>query len=400
MNKNNEQLTSDLSLHISQDDPLRGNRLLNTVIASIGADISRVEKIFGKKVVVVENNKILLTKAITYLGNPHPIFKKRVQLPTWYKEFTNKLKISNPNWEVYIIGVYHYKGNVVFVNFEKEKYLERIMHNSSAHIYVNDLFQAMKYGIFRKIDANGNEIIAIRRNRLREYLTKGVTTENNLFDLFRRFNNGFSFGEWLYALDVIKEMHENAWKKWQETEWAGWFLEYKFNKFTVENKITKKMKYISQKKANEWDFDIYFGEDDFYGDLKASDITKAETPANDKDNLTECICHHDKFWFVIYEHETIKDKDKDGEAAAARVRYIKTVDSSFNKPETSYASRMKHSVKFVKMCIIELNRINYRKVLSDFNQGRQPSGEARKTKFKINKRNIENFVVFRYTYNQ
>ena len=52
------------------------------------------------------------------------------------------------------------------------------------------------------------------------------------------------------------------------------------------------------------------------------------------------------------------------------------------------------------MCIIELNRINYREVLSDFIQGRQPDGAARKVKFKINKNNIDNFVVFRYSYGE
>ena len=46
------------------------------------------------------------------------------------------------------------------------------------------------------------------------------------------------------------------------------------------------------------------------------------------------------------------------------------------------------------MYIIELNRINFREVLNDFNQGRQPNGGARKPKFKITKNNIENFIVF------
>jgi hypothetical protein len=55
---------------------------------------------------------------------------------------------------------------------------------------------------------------------------------------------------------------------------------------------------------------------------------------------------------------------------------------------------MKNSVKFIKMHIIELNRINFREVLAEFNQGVQPSGEKRKPKFKISKNNIDNFIVF------
>ncbi len=61
---------------------------------------------------------------------------------------------------------------------------------------------------------------------------------------------------------------------------------------------------------------------------------------------------------------------------------------------------MKHSVKFIKMTIIELNRVNYAKALKDFNQGHQPDGKPRAPKFNIDKKTLENdnFVVFRYTY--
>ena len=67
-----------------------------------------------------------------------------------------------------------------------------------------------------------------------------------------------------------------------------------------------------------------------------------------------------------------------------------------NKPfdELSYCKRMKNSIKFIKMYIIELNRINFRDVLSDFNQGKQPNGDPRKPKFKISKNNIDNFIVY------
>jgi len=401
MNNDNEQLSADLSLHLAQDEPVRGRCMDDAVIRCIGADICGIDIVLGKRVLAVhiENQKIiLLTKAVTYLGNPHPLFKKRVQLPTWYKEFANDLAAHELNYSICLLGVYHYQGNIVFVHFEESEYLEREMHNSSAHVYVNDLYQAMRYGIFHKIDANGNNVATIRSNRIRDYLLGNEQTDINIFELFRRFNNGFTFGEWLYALDAIREMHAGEWSKWQETEWAGWFLEYRYNKFTIDNNVTNKMRYISQKRDGEWDFDIRFEEDDFYGDLKASDVTKHEAPGNDKQNLTECICQHDKFWYVIYEHETIKDISQNGIASAERVRYIRSVDSSFDKPETSYISRMKHSVRFTNMYIIELNRINFREVLCDFNQGRQPDGKARKIKFMINKRNIENFVVFRYSY--
>lgn len=62
----------------------------------------------------------------------------------------------------------------------------------------------------------------------------------------------------------------------------------------------------------------------------------------------------------------------------------------------SYASRMKHSVKFKRMRIFELNRVNMNEALSAFNQGHQPDGSARKPKFLINKQNIDNCIVYSY----
>ena len=62
----------------------------------------------------------------------------------------------------------------------------------------------------------------------------------------------------------------------------------------------------------------------------------------------------------------------------------------------SYQNKMKHSVNFKRMKIFELNRVNMHETLKAFNQGRQPSGEARAPKFSINKKNIDNFIVFSY----
>lgn len=413
MNIDSEQITLDKSLVVSQDQPLSNKELQACLINVLGENKCRILKIPSRKWVLefINERKVyhLLVRTCTYLGNPHPIFKKRVQLPLWFNKYTKDINKSNPEVDVRYIGVYHYGddfhgNNIIFVDFKKNTYLEKKGHNSSAHVYTNDLFQAMTYGIFTKEDNLGNTISTIRRDKFHAYITNNRSETSSLFELFRKFNHGFTFGQWLKALDVIKEMHENEWHQWRQTEWAGWFLEYKFNKFTIDNNITKQMRYVgsSLKREGDLDFDIRFDEEDFYGDLKASDITKKETPGNDQENLIECIYQFGKFWYVIYEHETIKDSEEtDYKATKERNRYIKSVDSSYDKDEMSYHKRMKNSVKFIKMSIIELNRVNFRNALTDFNQGRQPDGNARKPKFNINKKVLENdnFVVFRYTYN-
>lgn len=412
MNVDSEQITLDKNLVIAQDQPLSDKEQQECLINALGASNCRLVRVPPRKWALEfrKDGKIiqLLVRTCTYLGNPHPIFKKRVQLPTWFNEYTNQMKEERPDVDIRYIGMYHYGDefhgeNIVFIDFHKDTYLLKKGHNSSAHVYTNDLFQAMTYGVFTKEDQFGNTITVLRQDKMFDYLVGKRHPATNLFDLFRLFNSGFTFGRWLKALDVIKEMYENEWSQWRQTEWAGWFLEYKFNRFTIEEHLTNQMRYVgsSMKRDGDLDFDVRFDEADFYGDLKASDITKKETPGNDQQNLMDCIYRYGKFWYIIYEHETIKDSEEnDYEATRARNRFIKSVDPKYSKDDLSYKTRMKNQVKFVKMSIIELNRVNFRGALKDFHQGHQPDGSPRALKFNINKDvlNNDNYVVFRYTY--
>lgn len=412
MNVDSEQITLDKSLVVAPDQPFSSRELQNCLINVLGKEKCEVLPLLSRKWVLEfkegDNVFHFLVRSCTYLGNPHPIFKKRVQLPLWFNEYVHKINEQRPNVDVRYIGVYHYGDkhhgeNVIFVDFKKDTYLTKKGHNSSAHVYTNDLFQAMTYGVFTKEDYHGNSISVIRSDKFLDYLMNENSAKNTLFDLFYKFNCGFTFGKWLKALDAIKEMHQGEWHQWRQAEWAGWFLEYRFNKFTIENNVTNQMRYVgsSLKRKGDLDFDIRFDEEDFYGDLKASDVSKNESPANDQENFIECIYSHEKFWYVIYEHETLKDSEMTGfEATKERNRFIKNNDPLYEKDEMSYCKRMKNSVKFVKMSIVELNRVNFRTVLKDFNQGHQSNGSVRKPKFNIDKKVLENdnFVVFRYVY--
>ena len=403
-NIKSEQLRSDLSLELDKDQPLSKKKMSDILMDLLGRENCYFEKESGKKVFCYNHGgkkKVLLLSAVTYMGGngQHPICKKRIQLKKWYKDVVDFYK-NDKKTDVRFIGVYHYKSNIVFIDAMKETYISKKMNSSAAHIYTNDLFQAMKEGIFKRVDKNGNEVIAIKCIKFKDYIDEKISTrDNNLFSIFEMFNERFDFNHWLSAVDIIPEMHKAGWNKWKETEWPGWFLEYRMSKFIDDNDLKDRIMYVgsSHKKVGELDFDLWFGEEKFYGDLKASDILKKETPGNDKENFVECINKYDRFWYVVYEHDTIKDSDRNYEATKFRANYIRDHNEwPKKKPwdEMSYHSRMKNSVKFVKMFIIELNRVNFREALDDFNQGRQPNGGKRAAKFKITKNNIENFVVF------
>lgn len=404
-NLKSEQLRSDLGLEINYDQPLSTSEMMKNIINILGKSNCYIEKVNNKKLLFYKHSntiEVLLLASITYMGGngQHPIYKKRMQLKKWYKDIVNYYS-NKSNYNVRFIGVYHYQNNIIFAEFNKDSYVKKKMNSSAAHVYTNDLYQAMKNGSFKRKDRNKNEITTIKYIKFKDYLDNNMSKySNDLFNIFTLFNEGDFFGKWISAKVAIPEMHKENWNKWKETEWPGWYLEFKMNSFIKEKCLENKILYVgsSHKRAGELDFDLWFGEDNFYGDLKASDIDKKEAPGNDQNSFIECINKYNKFWYIIYEHNTIKDNETNNyDATRFRANYIKDnnewpLGKQFD--ELSYYKRMKNSIKFIKMYIIELNRINFRNVLSDFNQGKQPSGDARNPKFKISKKNIDNFIVY------
>lgn len=397
-----EQLLPNKSLVYDFDEPvLKNNDFLAALNQALGEKISVLKYQGTKNVYVYEHDgrtEYLLCGAVTYLSNPHPLFKKRLQLKQWFKDFYKEYS-SKPRSSVHLLGVYHYEGLFLFVDFKTSDYIGRKLNSSAAHVYTNDLYQGLSLGIFEKIDRNGNHITVLTSRTLKNFLC-GEKSENRIFSLFQRFNSRFCFGRWIFADEAISEMKKSNWYQWRGTEWPGWFLEYKFDAFIVAENCQGEMVYIGNikdKNQKLLDFDIFFPKANYYGDLKASDIDKSEAPGNDQKNVLEAINRYEKLWYVIYEHKTEKDSAHQNEMAVKRMKLLG--ESLKPGEKISYSEKMKHSVEFLQMEIFELNRINLNETLSAFNQGRQSDGKKRKPKFLINKKNIDNFIVFSYKFN-
>ena len=83
MNADSEQLTAEYNIVVDKDTPLSHYQQMDLILSLLGDNVSR-KTILGRKVVLFRYQgikTIILTKAITYLGNPHPVFKKRIQIP-------------------------------------------------------------------------------------------------------------------------------------------------------------------------------------------------------------------------------------------------------------------------------------------------------------------------------
>lgn len=391
-----EQITSSLSVVYDYDQTMRKTIDFETAFRDALGNIE-VVKYENHNVYKYTNNNhdtYFLTGAITWLNKPHPLFKKRLQLKDWYRDVYEEY-IQMENTDVRIVGVYRYDGMHIFVEFNLEDYMGNKLNNSSAHVYSNDLYQALKNDYFRKKDQNGNTITTIASKNFKKYID-GEIKENNIFELFNKFNKDFFFGKWITAVSAIEEMKSKNWYQWKGTEWAGWFLEYEANEFLEKEQCLNTMIYIGNKKSDDTlDFDLYFENEDFYGDLKASDINKNEVILNDQNSILEAINDYGKLWYVIYEHDTKKDTEYGSVMAKARMKLIGKPYKEGSK--ISYKDRMKHSVNFKKMEILELNSINMHEILKEFNQGRNSDGNDRKPKFKINKKDIDNFTIYSYS---
>ena len=392
-----EQITPNLSVVLDYDQPLTSSEdILGAFKSALGSECY-IEKYQRTKTVYSYKHdgitEYFLAGSVTYLSKPHPLFKKRYQLKLWHKEFYQEHK-DNDNERIHLIGIYHYDGLIVFVEFKVEDYIERKLNSSAAHVYTNDIYQAVTNGVFEKTDRNNNHVTAVVARKFKAFLF-GQAQGNPLFDLFGKFNSQFAFDRWITAREAITEMRDGNWYQWKGTEWPGWLLEFKLSGFIDQEQCQAIMVYIGNIKDSDMlDFDLFFPQGNYYGDLKASDIDHDSAPGNDQESVLEAISQYGKLWYIIYEHETIRDVDRCNEMAIERMHLIGTPYVEGQK--ISYASRMKHSVKFKRMRVFELNRVNMNEALSAFNQGHQPDGSARKPKFLINKQNIDNCIVYSY----
>jgi len=293
MNEYSQQIDLALNICIAPDQPLKGKALKDaflSIVNNIPNCQVAVDSI-DNRIIAVDlpdgtKHRFCLA-AVTFLGGNgnHPIFKKRIQLKGWYKNAY--FNLTSQGCKVHFLGVYHFNKNIVFVDFLPETYVLRKMHNSSAFVYINDLFRAMQDGVAYRKDFHGNTIVTVRANELKNYL--GGNGQASIFDneelikTFSDFNNILPFNQWLKGGETIDKMRLAKWPKWRETEWPGWYLEFEFCSYLHKNMIDNvSYKGDASKAGTSWDFDLdlFFPKHKFYGDLKASDCRKSEAPGN------------------------------------------------------------------------------------------------------------------------
>lgn len=382
-------------------------------------------------------------KNITYLGNPHPHYKKRIQIADDLYDFYH-LALTLKAKPI-LLGIYSFCSNTVFVDFKIDTYIKKKAHNSSAHVYVSDLLAATSDGFFQKIDYFGNTVTAIRPDAVEIFLDDFFEINDDLTEHFNsvseekqnltiknsydketedKIENSFQeikeqdvsthYGEVMSYAQKFKEVivpkmkdffygEESEWKgiecykkminanyrnKYQ-AEWVGFYLEYEFEKFILEKNLQSLIVYRQDKTNNGIDLDLYFPIIESYGDLKAHSEESRGIQGNDWDTIWGIINEQDEkshIYYIVCEHSTEKDSLYDYE-----------VTKFWNKTQgkenlLSYSTRMKNRVQLKKVYFLDINYSN-REYLSLFRQGVNSNGKPRAPKIMIEQDNLQYFIV-------
>ena len=328
----------------------------------------------------------LVVHNISYLGNPHPLFKKRIQINNRFKDIycNNKLK----SIDTLLIGIYKYKDNVLFCDFDTSTYIDRKLNNSSAHVYTIDLLKAVENGFFQKTDMNGNTITIFTEEKIMDFY-KYKFSHNEIeskIEIVNTFDDFFaSISKDWYGIECYQEMIEANYNNKFQSEWGGFYLEFLLNQYIEEKNISNIIRFNKQKAINKIDLDLYFPKINSFGDLKTHSESSGGILGNDLETIKKII-ENGKIYYVVCNHKTTKDKDNEYVVTT----FWNTVQGKDNL--MSYANKMKHSIHLESFYILEINKYNF-KYIDIFNQGINSDGKKRNPKISISNKNINNFII-------
>ena len=389
-----EQIDNFHDIKIAEDQILSNleiKLIFENIFLSCNCKLSYLDNLKRKNppllIETFKDKYLILYAQVTYLGKPHPKYKKRIQIPKKWIEYYN---LNSLQYKVKFIGIYKYNENIIFVDFDPISYVKRPLNNSSAHIYTNDLYQAMINNSFRKKDKNNNIITTVKKNNFYYYLFHNKFCTHEVLNIIKKFNSQFMFNQDILGIEAYTVMYNNKYNNALQSEWGGFYLEYKFKEFIDQSKCHDILNYNNE----NLDFDLWSDTYKFYCDLKCSGERNRIVILNDMNNIIKAIEQYGMLWIILYEHTTILDSDLGFKTTLFWNELLGKSDM------TSYSNRMKGVIKFTKMKVIEINKVNYKLLLDVFKQGINSNGNKRNPKFSLDKLKLsnldDNFVIYRH----
>lgn len=154
-----DQILNNGSIENGLDKTLYPSEMNVLMIKDTGLNLKR-----EKNQHVIDNKLALLVKNVTYLGNPPPLYKKRIQMSTYYPQYIRDNE--SRGMMTLIVGIYSYTDETIYVVYNVKCYINNKFNNSSAHVMTSDLFDVRLNGYSMKIDKGGNEILLFNRKEI------------------------------------------------------------------------------------------------------------------------------------------------------------------------------------------------------------------------------------------
>ncbi len=335
-------------------------------------------------------------KNITYLGNPHAIWKKRIQIDVInLEEWLIKRKINISC--IIFVGIYNHSSSPIFSIFNMENMIEKKSKNSSLHVSIFQIAEAFANGTCFFTDKNKNKISVYSTEYFKNYWieSNNKIIKNKSFETILKETCDYFFKEFKGNYDGIScydEMIFSDFSQARQAEWPGFYLEYRFGKFlkNKQNGIHVIRDYDKGNMDENIDLDLWFENINSWGDLKMHSLSSTDNiPGNDYESVKKIIDDYEKdIYYIIISHTTEMDKNNN----LTVTRYWNKMLNKDNLE--SYSTRMKHSIDIKDLKIIKLTPTAF-KYLNEFKQGHN-SGKnknLRNKKILLNLIRMSDFVI-------
>ena len=358
-----DQVLKDGSVVQTNEDQILRGKEFKQLFANLFPDaIEESGRIFLPR--ISKNGKAvsLYTRNIYHLGGNWSSDKKRIEIGKDFISFYENCKIKDI--EPILVGCYHYfpdgkSGVILLVCFSAKTYASRNVNNSAAHIHTIDLLNALKNGIYRRIDKSKNELLVLDKKNFVNYIN-GIRTASELQKVKADKEILEYFGELyktipkkLYGIKCYEEMFEACDQNRNQGAWEGWYIEF-FVKQYLKSNPTKSILWWSNKKKDALDFDLKFPQEEwFYGDVK-SDGEKNNVQGNKKENIDFLVKEHGgRLWYIAFEFTPEKDSDYN-------YATTKWWNAKLGKQDLlSYNKRMKYAITINRLDVYEITKASY-----------------------------------------
>lgn len=191
------------------------------------------------------------------------------------------------------------------------------------------------------------------------------------------------------GIDCISEMSDSGCSQAMQAEWAGAYNEYCLRKYLNEHpEASRHIEFHQDRSRGGTDLDLWLPGINSYADVKIHSSTSGAVIGNDCRTVDRILDEDSdaKIYLLVTDIQARRDRDFGYETT------LFWNDLLHKENRYSYGRRMKHSAVVDKVSLLEINSAN-RSRLSLFRQGRNSNGMPRFPKYKINRKDIEAFVI-------